>query len=193
LLRTTLALAAVGLSSLLSGCDPRTAVPRRFHQSLFDRFPQAEQRAGGHTAFAREDIVIGGERRRVIYAHAPTRLTFALSLPARARLSTAIALKPEAWQGGGDGVVFRIGIADERRYDPLFVRHVNPFANPDDRRFIPVMVDLSSYGGWQWSLFYRPWTTTWRIVLATDAGPPGSGNTAWDWAVWADPMIEWTR
>jgi hypothetical protein len=55
-----------------------------------------------------------------------------------------------------------------------------------------VTVDLSGYGGWQWSLFYRPWTTTWRLIFSTDVSPPGAApNPAWDWAVWAEPAIEW--
>jgi hypothetical protein len=174
----------------IAGC--RQTPLRQFQQSLFDRFPQAEQRAAIPHAFARENIVIDGQQRRVIYAHAPTRLTWAMKLPARARLTTAIALKPQAWTGEGDGVVFRIGIADDRRFEALFLRHVNPFANSDDRRAIPVSVDLSGYGGWQWSLFYRPSNTTWRLVLATDAGLPGSSNAMWDWAVWVEPTIEWT-
>jgi hypothetical protein len=171
----------------VAGCRPDTR--RHFHHSLFDRFPQAEQRAATPDAFARESLVLDGRERRVIYAHAPTRVTWSTMLPARARLTTGIALKPEAWHGAGDGVVFRIGIADNRRYDTLFRQHVNPYANAADRRVIPVSVDLSGYGGWQWSLFYRPWTITWHIVLATDAGPPGVGNAAWDWAVWVDPAI----
>ena len=174
-----------------SAC-PASSRPRHFHLSLFDRFAQAEQRAAAPGAFARENILLDGHLRRVIYAHAPTRLTWAMKLPARARLTTAVALRPEAWAGDGDGVVFRIGIADDRRFDALFQRHVNPHGDIDDRRAIPVSVDLSPYGGWQWSIFYRPWTTTWHIVLATDAGLPGSGNTAWDWAVWVEPTIEWT-
>lgn len=175
----------------MGACLPAWRTRGYGHLSLFDRFPQAERRSASPTAFAREDIVIGDTRRRVIFAHPPSRLTYELRLPARARLVTAIALKPDAWSHPGDGVVFRVGIADERRYDALFARHVNPFAVPGDRRWIPVAIDLRAYSGWQWSLFYRPWERTWRLVFSTDPGPPGTGNLAWDWAVWADPSIEW--
>lgn len=164
----------------------------RHHQSLFDRFAEAERRPPDPAAFSRETVVIGGVSRRVIFAHPPTRLTYTLRLPARARLTTAIAIKPEAWSGSGDGAVFRIGIADARRYDALFARQLAPRTAPADRAWIPVTVDLSGYGGWQWSLFYRPWETTWRLVFSTDISLPGAPpDPSWDWAVWAEPAIEW--
>ncbi len=37
------------------------------------------------------------------------------------------------------------GVSDGRAFDELFTQDVNPFANQADRRWIPVMVDLSAY------------------------------------------------
>jgi hypothetical protein len=175
----------------LPACHKQEA--QKFHHSLFDRFEEAERRPAHSSVLAREEAVVDGAKRRVIFAHPPTRLIWTQKLPARAVLSTAIALKPEAWAGGGDGVVFRIGISDNRIYKGLYSRHVDPSHRPDDRRWIPVTLDLSHFGGWQWSLFYRPWERTWRLVFSTDVGPPGFNNNAWDWAIWAEPMLEWSQ
>ena len=44
--------------------------------------------------------------------------------------------------------------------------------------------DLSPYAGWQWSVFYRPETRRWRLVLSADAV---SGTRTW--AAWGVPSI----
>ena len=58
-----------------------------------------------------------------------------------------VGLKPEAWTAEGDGVLFFVGVSDGRTFDKLFEQVVNPFNQPGDRKWIPVMVDLASYAG----------------------------------------------
>ena len=38
-------------------------------------------------------------------------------------------------------------VSDGRAFEELFAQDVNPFANQSDRKWIPVMVDLSAYAG----------------------------------------------
>ena len=38
-------------------------------------------------------------------------------------------------------------MSDGRAFEKLFEQTLNPFANPSERRWIPVTVDLSAYAG----------------------------------------------
>lgn len=162
---------------------------------LFAEFDRAEKRAGRPVAeaFARKDVSIEGDARRAILAHPPSRLIFPLTVPARASLRTDLALEPSAWDLSRDGVMFRIGISDDRHYEALYARHLHPGARREDRSWIPVELDLSSFGGLRFSLFFQPGWRTWRLVFSTDPGPPGSADVEHDWAVWGNPRIEAAR
>jgi hypothetical protein len=155
---------------------------------LVAAFPTAERRPAG-ASFDVADTTIGGESHRTIAPPAISRVTWQLHIPARAVLKTAIALKPEAWTEPGNGVLFRIGVAEGRTYEDLFIRLVDPFHVVEDRRWIPVTVDLSPYGGFKWSLFYHPSRLTWRVIFNTNSGPPGTDDRTGDLPVWAEPII----
>lgn len=153
---------------------------------LLHRFDRADKRGG---PFNVEFVDLDGDRRQAIFAHSPSRMIWRLRFAGHATLRTAIALRSETWNQPGDGVSFRIGISDGRRFENLFAQHVDPQHRSADRRWIPVEVDLSAYGGWQWSLFYRPSERDWELIFATDPGPERHSTTMWDWAVWAAPVI----
>ena len=76
-----------------------------------------------------------------------SRLVFKTRIPDDGWLRVSVALKQEAWTQEGDGVRFLALVSDGRSSDELFIQDVNPFANPTDRKWIPVMVDLSAYAG----------------------------------------------
>jgi len=121
------------------------------------------------------DAIVGGVSAQCIATTPPSRVTWPLAIPPRARLHTAIAVR--ASEGAAGTAMFRIGIADARYYEELFRREVafGPGAAPD---WVPAAVDLSSYAGPQWSLFYHPSRRTWRIILATSTAPPAPGSPA---------------
>ena len=48
-----------------------------------------------------------------------------------------------------------VRVSDGRTYDQLFTQHVDPFDNAADRRWIPVLVDLSAYGGEEVDLIFN--------------------------------------
>ena len=149
---------------------------------LVQQFPSAVKKSNipVEQAFAVTTATIRGETKPCIFEHPTSRLTFRLTPPAYAWLTTSLALRPEAWDKPGDGVVFLIGISDGRRYDLLLTEHIDPFGNPGDRRWIPVSIDLSAYAGREVDLMFN-----------TYASQPGRGvDTRNDWAIWGAPAIQ---
>jgi hypothetical protein len=146
---------------------------------LLTLFPTAEKRQGeGATVLGVQDVTINGETKKAICVVAATRVTFKVTLPNDAWLRTSIALDPKAWTAEGDGVLFRIGISDGRTYEQVFQQHVNPFRSSGDRRWIPVAIDLSAYGGRQMDLIFN-----------TNASLPGGNDPRNDYALWGAPAI----
>jgi hypothetical protein len=151
--------------------------------ALIDRFPQAEKRSTMPVAqaFSIVDVTINGETRQAIFMHPTSRLIYkGVTLPRDAWLRVWVALRPEVWdRPEGDGVLFRFGVSDGRTYDDLVRQHVDPQHNSGDRRWIPIEVDLTSYGG-----------VSVDLIFNTESTLPGRGdNPANDWAVWGTPEV----
>jgi hypothetical protein len=149
---------------------------------LVEALPAAEKRTNRpiEENFTVLDQTIAAETRRAIFAHPHSRITWRLTLPRDAWLRVWLGLKPEAWDQEGDGVLFRIGISDTRNYDEVLNQMVDPFANADDRRWIPVELDLSAYAGQQVEIIFN----------TNPSGPEKKkGDTRNDLAVWGAPEI----
>ena len=130
-------------------------------------------------SFSIEEVEINGEKRRVINANPPTRLTFRVRGPDDAWLRVAVGMKPESFTQEGNGTYFFVAVSDGRTYDELFTQHVNPFANSGDRKWIPVWVDLSAYAGEEVDL-----------ILNTRTSPGREpDDPRHDLAMWGDPQI----
>jgi hypothetical protein len=139
--------------------------------------PAAERRAALPVDTAIRVDIVGpaGDIRPSIVTQAPARVIWSTRLPSRARLETAVVLADD-----GHGATARIGISDDRRYEELANIALDAAALP--RTWRTVTIDLGAYSGWQWSLFYRPWERTWRLVFNADG--PGGAHVAW-----ARPMV----
>ena len=87
-----------------------------------------------------------------------------------------VALKPEAWTQEGDGVRFMAGVSDGRASDELFVQDLNPFVNQSDRRWIPVMVDLSAYAGEEVDIILNTYGSAARQARGRAQRPGGLGS-----------------
>jgi hypothetical protein len=152
------------------------------HTDLLAAFDDADKESSMdlEVAFGTTIATIQGQTKPAIAMHPDSTLIYEqVRVPERATLRTWIALKPGAWERGGDGVVFRVGVRDGGTYTPLATRHVDPGGNPDDRTWIPLTIDLDSYAG-------RPID----LVFHTDGSPAGHPpNLAWDWAIWGKPAI----
>ena len=155
---------------------------------LIDSLGAAERRPSS-AVFDVSPVTINGESIRAVATPAASRITWELRLPDRARLEIAVALKPEAWTVAGDGVLFRVGIAEGRTHEDVATRVVNPFGRPEDRRWIPLTVDLGGHSGFKWSLFYHPRLLLWRIVLNTSAANPASTEHLGDLPLWGEPRL----
>jgi hypothetical protein len=147
---------------------------------LVERFDAAEKRPDAGV-FTVEDVTINGDTKKSI-AIAPTvgtRVIFKARIPDDGWLRVFMGMKPEAWTQEGDGVRFMVLVSDGRASDELFTQDVNPFANQADRKWTPVMVDLSAYAGEEVD-----------IIFNTYASPPKKvGDTRNDLAVWGAPEI----
>jgi hypothetical protein len=149
--------------------------------ALVDRFDAAEKAPGEPGLFAVEDVTIDKETKKsiTIKPTVGTRLKFRTHVPDDAWLRVSVAIKPEAWTLEGDGIRFRAIVSDGRSSNELFTEDINPFQTPTDRRWIPLMVDLSGYAG-----------EDVEIMLNTNAGVPGRPvDTRNDLAVWGAPEI----
>lgn len=140
----------------------------------------AERRALGPADVAIHATVIARDRsdQPALVTDAPARVIFPVNMPVHAHFRAAVSLQSPA----GTGVTVRMGIADNRRYDELLRVNVGPPV-PGADPWRPIDVDLRAYSGWQWSLFYRPSSITWKLVLNADATPGGS-------VVWLNPLID---
>ncbi len=127
----------------------------------------------------------GTSTREWLYLHPPSSVAVDVVLPARRQLwfQTALALDPTVWTAPvGDGVRFRAtvapvtpaGAATGAAASVLVDRSLNPRANAEDRKFVPVAVDLSPWAG-----------QTVRVTLSTDP----RDDLSFDWAGWAQPVI----
>jgi hypothetical protein len=127
--------------------------------------------------FSTEDVVIEGVSRRSITVNQSSRIAWDFTMPEGARLTTYVALREDTWNRPGDGVLFRIGVSFEGKYEELLTRVVQPKENVKDRGWIPVELDLTPYVGKQVSL-----------VFNTGSGLEGD-NRENDHAVWGAPAL----
>ena len=148
---------------------------------LLQQFDQAKQDGGQFTV---GDATLAGETLKAISAPPDGRIHFHVRVPDDGWLRVSLGMKPESWDKEGDGVYFFAGVSDGHAYEQLFTQTVNPFKNAPERRWIPVTVDLSAYGG-----------EDVEIVLNTRAsGPPAPGQPAQhdvrnDLPLWGAPEI----
>jgi hypothetical protein len=144
---------------------------------LLARFDSATKDGAGPYSIV--DATLAGETKRAISAPPNGRIHFKVKVPDDGWLKVSLGLKPEAWEKEGNGVYFFAGVSDGRAFEPLFEQTVNPFANPSERRWIPVFVDLSAYAGEEM-----------EIILNTRASgkgqPPDDRN---DLPLWGAPEI----
>jgi hypothetical protein len=170
----------------LTGCRPFESTQGRpppvAFVDLLETLPSAERRARPPVDSAIRIDLVGppGDLRPALVTSTPARVIWSTRLPSRARLETAVML------AGGHGARTgsanaRIGISDDRRYEQLADIRLDGAEAP--RAWQTVSIDLGAYSDWQWSLFYRPWERTWRIVLGAD----GEAGAA---IAWARPFVQ---
>lgn len=144
-----------------------------------DLLTQYDQAKKDGQPFALEDVTLGNEKKRAISAPANGRLHFHVRVPNDGWLKVALGLKPEAWDKEGNGVYFYVGVSDGRVYEDLFTQTVNPYKNASERRWIPVMVDLSAYAGQDMEILFN----------TRESGPGQGADARNDLPLWGAPEI----
>jgi hypothetical protein len=145
---------------------------------LTEQFDVARKQPGPE-AFRLENISIDSRLVPAIIVRGQTRLTQHVTVPERGgAFRVTFGLEPHVWRAPGDGVRFSIGVSDGRAFREKYVRLVDPYGQPADRRWHEAVVDLREYGG-----------LTIDVVLNTRAGPAASTDVRNDVAVWAQPVI----
>jgi hypothetical protein len=170
---------AILVALLCGGCASSDESSTVLVIDLLHEFARAEKRPpdGG---FAIAEHSVAGVRHTGIAAPAASRLIWTARLPARGWLRTSVAVLPA--RSADATVSFRIGISDDRLYERLAEERVS-VSPSGDSGWIDLAADLSPYAGRKWSLFYRPDSVTWRLVLSTDR-VVGDGR-----AFWASPRV----
>jgi hypothetical protein len=156
------------------------------HQAVKDRnidliaeFPHAEHRSHMQpvdAAFEVGSVTIDGQTKRTILARPFSRITYIVTVPPDAWLDVDFGMRPDSWDLPGDGAAFRVGVSEGRTYDEILNQFVNPKAG--GRRWFSKHLDLSAYEGRRVS-----------IILNTDPGPNGGGDSQNDLAVWGEPHV----
>jgi hypothetical protein len=119
-----------------------------------------------------ETVTIDGATTPTLLMTAPSRVTWALRFPRPVALFGSVILVPTSAATPPAGVVARIRMSNNRTYDDLLQLTLQPGSS-----WQSVHVDLSPYSGWKWSLFYRPSTITWSLIVNADLAP--GGTIAW--------------
>lgn len=167
--------AAIGLGQPMAACRAPEPPPI----DLIHELPHAERRASGIPGDAiHAEHLFAPAIRDVLNMRAPARVTWTIRMPRKALFRSDAALSP-----GSAGVTVRIGISNGRRYDEL---SRVAFTAADAARLRPLQVDLSEYSGWAWSLFYRPATIDWKLIINADASPGGTIS-------FVQPQVGWGK
>ena len=143
---------------------------------LLAQFDQARKLGG---SFALVDATLAGDTKKAIAGPANGRLYFHVRVPDDGWLKVSMGLKPEAWTVEGNGVYFYAGVSDGRAFEKLFEQTLNPFKNPSERRWIPVMIDLSAYAGEEMDV----------ILNTVASGPNLPADDRGDMPLWGAPEI----
>jgi hypothetical protein len=149
---------------------------------LVAAFPTATEKKPSPDTFSVIDATIGGQQKRAIFTKDPSRLVYTLNVPENAQLKVSLGLLEDGWKTQGDGVLFRVlATPANGNQDELLNLDLNPFANPSDRSWHDLSIDLSEYAG-----------ETIQLFLNTNSSPPGRpqrDDRAGDLAVWGAPRI----
>jgi len=148
------------------------------HVDLIALFDQATKKPSP-SVFQVVDANLAGDSKQAIAAPPNGRITFHVRVPDDGWLRVSLGMRPESWEKEGNGVLFFAGVSDGRSFEKLFEQVLNPHANPSERRWIPVAVDLSAYAGEEMD-----------VILNTRASPAGQPeDTRNDLPLWGAPMI----
>jgi hypothetical protein len=120
------------------------------------------------------------EERDVLFVHpAPsgsTALVFPVKIEPATTFQADLAVAPEAWTLEGDGLTFSLYVEDDAGMHLVYSRYVDPKHHQQDRRWVPMQVNLAAFRG-----------ELVRLILVVGSGP--AGDQRYDWAGWGEPRL----
>jgi hypothetical protein len=114
---------------------------------LIEQFSTAPTKRPRPDVFTIEDVSIAGVSHKSVVPSEPARVGWRFTVPADAWLKVSIGMKEQSWTTQGNGVIFQIGVTNDKTYEELLRLHVNPFSEPGDRQWKDLTLDLSPYSG----------------------------------------------
>lgn len=174
-----LAALVVGLGLCLVLLRPGLLPQRTTYDLIANR--QVTERLVDPALLKVERWQILGQEREVLFVHPAASGSVTLVYPVRIEPLTTfhadLALAPEAWALEGDGVTFSLYVEDDAGLHLVESAYVDPKHHQQDRRWVPMRVNLSPYGG-----------ELARLILVVGSGP--AGDQRYDWAGWGEPRLE---
>ena len=92
-------------------------------------------------------IEVNSTPRKVIFAHAPSTITYSVAIEPGLSLAFAIGIMPGAWDKIPQGVKFDIDILCDGKIENIFSRVLQPKRNIGDRGWHNFMVPLEQFSG----------------------------------------------
>lgn len=148
---------------------------------LIDQWPDAADVRPSLESFTVTDATLAGDTRRAIVGQEPGRITWPVDLPDDPWLHVSVGMLEPSWTTEGDGSLFMVGVSDGQTYHELITLVMDPFANPDDRRWQNLLLDLSPYAGRRVDVIFN--------TRASPPQTPPANDLAGDMPAWGEPQI----
>lgn len=105
--------------------------------------------------FSVAEARVGGTTMPAIAASGASRMAWDLTIPEGAWVEAHLALPDALATTAGEGVLFRIGISFDDRYEEVVTHVVTPAPSVDHHQWTPVAADLSIFAGRRVSLIFN--------------------------------------
>lgn len=143
------------------------------------RVPLAGMPADTGSSGARwaDEIEIDGVALPGLFADPPARSSYRLVPHGQLRFRTFVGVRTGEALGNIGGVRFVVTVVDAQGHEVCRTeRVVDPAGFPDQRRWLPLKLDLAGLP-----------ESEHRLLLSTEL--PEGANAEWAWAVWGDPVL----
>jgi len=153
----------------------------RVTADLIDGWPTAADIRPTPEAFSVAEATLGGRTRRAIVGHEPGRITWPVDVPSDGWLQVSLGMLEPSWTVEGDGSLFLIGISDGTTYTDLATLVMDPYANPGDRQWQDLLLDLSPFSGRRVDVIFN--------TRASPPSTPPANDLSGDLPAWGEPQI----
>jgi hypothetical protein len=178
--RTKLLLGGLALVAVVVAYLALRPAGDRIAFDLVEQLPTAKDRRPTPDVFSVVDATLAGKPERAILSKQPSRVKYNITVPDEAWLRFSLGLLEESWTVPGDGVFFQVLVVRGAEQVELLSLVVNPYGNPSDRAWQPLVLDLSQFAGENVDLIFN-----------TYASPPPNTERDHngDAALWGAPRI----